>query len=86
MKTHAKAKHRTAHKSRHAAAPVSQRSHKPAHAHRSPAAKKSNIEIAQEGTGVSRLDEVKVTETEESVTSDIEGAGPDADQSDIPET
>jgi hypothetical protein len=60
MKSHAKAKRRS-HARR--AAPSTHRSHRPTQAHRSHVAAKSSIEIAQEGTAVSRLEQPQLKET-----------------------
>ena len=75
MKTHSKAKRRTSH-ARHAPASAAHSSRKPSHARRGHAAKKSGIEIAQEGTAVSRLDEAAKTNT----FTPMETGRPDRDE------
>ena len=74
MKTHAKAKRHSSH-ARHAAAPAAHRAHKSSQARRHEA-KKSNVEIAQEGTAVSRLDEAEKSET----FTPMETGSPDRDE------
>ena len=79
MKTHSKAKRHTP-RGRHAAASAAHRAHKVSRIIRGHAAKKSGVEIAQEGTAVSRLDETERPETftpmETGRPDRDEGAGP----------
>ena len=75
MKSHAKAKRRASHVARHSAAST-HRSHRPTQSHRSHVAAKSSTEIAQEGTGVSRLEQPQLKET----FTPMETGSPDRDE------